>query len=74
MKKIGWIGTGVMGFNMCRHLLMMGHTVNIFNRTKSKADPLFEEFPKTAAWMEPVDIAKHSDYLFLMLGYPQDVD
>ncbi len=38
--QIGWIGTGVMGFSMCKHLLNAGYKLNVFNRTKSKADPL----------------------------------
>lgn len=38
--KVGWIGTGVMGFSMCKHLLNAGYSLQVFNRTKSKADGL----------------------------------
>ena len=41
--KIGFIGTGVMGSSMVRHLLKAGYEVNVYNRTKSKAIPLTEE-------------------------------
>jgi len=38
--KIGWIGTGVMGNAMCKHVLKAGHNLSVFNRTASKADNL----------------------------------
>lgn len=40
--SIGWIGTGRMGYSMVSRLLKAGHTVKIYNRTKSKAVPLQE--------------------------------
>jgi 3-hydroxyisobutyrate dehydrogenase len=40
MKKIGWIGTGVMGNAMVQHLIKAGYEVNIYNRTQSKTDNL----------------------------------
>src|SRR5262245_40832126 len=39
-QKIGWIGTGRMGFPMVERLLKAGHDVTIWNRTRSKAEPL----------------------------------
>ena len=38
LKTIGWIGTGVMGKSMCEHLMKNGYALNIFTRTKAKAD------------------------------------
>jgi 3-hydroxyisobutyrate dehydrogenase len=38
-KRIGWIGVGRMGYPMAERLLKAGHSVAIWNRTKSKADP-----------------------------------
>ena len=38
--KIGWIGTGVMGFHMCKHLMSNGYNLSVYNRTASKADGL----------------------------------
>lgn len=38
MKKIGFIGTGVMGKAMVHNLLKNGFCVYIYNRTKSKTD------------------------------------
>ena len=37
LPKIGWIGTGIMGFNMCKFLINKGYDVSVFNRTPTKA-------------------------------------
>src|SRR2546426_5310588 len=69
--RIGWIGTGVMGLSMCGHLLAKGHTVTVFNRTRTKAQPLLD---KGAAWTNsPRVVAENSDVVFTMVGFPQDV-
>jgi len=39
-KKIGWIGLGRMGEAMVKRLLQGGHEVEVWNRTRSKAEPL----------------------------------
>ena len=36
--KIGFIGTGVMGAPMARHLAAAGHQVVVYNRTRAKAE------------------------------------
>jgi len=41
-KKIGWIGLGRMGEAMVKRLLKAGHGVSVWNRTRSKAEPLAE--------------------------------
>ena len=38
--KIGWIGMGRMGYPMAEMLLKAGYDVSIWNRTRSKAEPL----------------------------------
>jgi len=38
MAQIAFIGTGVMGAPMARHLVAAGHEVTVFNRTRAKAD------------------------------------
>lgn len=69
--KIGWIGTGVMGLSMCKHILKSGLPLLVSNRTMSKTTPLVELGAKAS---DPVSIAKEADFLFLMLGYPKDVE
>lgn len=39
-QKIGWIGMGRMGFPMAERLIKAGHQVAVWNRTRSKAEPL----------------------------------
>jgi 3-hydroxyisobutyrate dehydrogenase len=69
--RLGWIGTGVMGSTMCGHLLGAGYAVTVSTRTRTKADGLVEA---GAQWAErPSDVAKASDVVFTMLGYPRDV-
>jgi len=70
--KIGWIGTGVMGKSMAGHLQAAGHEVYIFNRTRSKAEELLT---KGAQWREsPAEIAKQSEIVFTIVGFPADVE
>ena len=68
--KIGWIGTGVMGKSMANHLMAQGHKLLVYNRTEAKANDLVAA---GAVFMEPEQIAKNADFVFLMLGYPDDV-
>ena len=69
--KIGWIGTGVMGKSMAGYLLKSGLSMNVFNRTATKAQDLLAA---GAHFASAIDVAKESDFLFLMLGYPHDVE
>jgi 3-hydroxyisobutyrate dehydrogenase len=69
--RIGWIGTGVMGLSMCSHLLTKGYEVTLFNRTKTRAQPLLDS---GARWAEsPRAVAEQSDVVFTMVGFPTDV-
>ena len=42
MKKIGFIGIGLMGFPMAKNLLKAGYNLKAFNRSQKKAEPLKE--------------------------------
>ena len=71
-KKIGWIGTGVMGKSMCLHLLKAGFKTSVFNRTKEKASELIEN---GAEWCDtPAEVARKSDIIFSIVGFPIDVE
>jgi 3-hydroxyisobutyrate dehydrogenase-like beta-hydroxyacid dehydrogenase len=41
-SRLGWIGTGRMGFELARRLLSAGHDVAVCNRTRAKAERLTE--------------------------------
>lgn len=69
--RIGWIGTGVMGSSMCGQLQSAGYAAMVFSRTRAKAESVLSA---GAAWAESsADVVEHSDVVFTMLGYPDDV-
>lgn len=72
MKKIGFIGTGVMGTGIINNLLKAGYPVTVFNRTKAHAKTVLEN---GATWAEtPSAVAQSNDIILSMVGYPQDVE
>ncbi len=44
--KVAFLGLGVMGGPMARHLLAAGHQVTVYNRTESKAKQWLQENAK----------------------------
>lgn len=72
LKKVGFIGTGIMGSAMAGHLMDAGFEVSVYNRTKSKAQPLIN---RGATWCETVgECAKNQDVIISIVGYPKDVE
>ena len=72
LVNIGWIGTGVMGRSMCRHLMEKGFGMTVYNRSRDKAESLINDGAK---WVSsPSEVAKASDVVFTMLGFPKDVE
>jgi 3-hydroxyisobutyrate dehydrogenase len=69
---IGFIGLGVMGRSMARHLLNAGHNLIVYNRTRARADELVEQGARLAD--SPADIARDADIVITMVGYPRDVE
>ncbi|MFX3674287.1 MAG: NAD(P)-dependent oxidoreductase [Paenisporosarcina sp.] len=67
----GFVGTGVMGKSIVKHLLTAGHDVSIYTRTKEKANELID---LGAKWSQtPGEVATNSNVVFTMVGYPSDV-
>ena len=62
--KIGWIGTGVMGFSMCGHLMNAGYRLTVHSRTRTKAQPLLD---RGADWAESPQV------VVPMVGFPAEV-
>ena len=40
IKKVGFIGIGLMGFPMAENILKAGYSLKVFNRSQNKAEPL----------------------------------
>jgi 3-hydroxyisobutyrate dehydrogenase len=70
-QKIGWVGMGRMGYPMAERLLKAGHDVSIWNRTRSKADPLAQKGGKVVD--KPSDLAG-VDVLFSIVSTGEDVE
>jgi 3-hydroxyisobutyrate dehydrogenase len=68
---IGWIGMGRMGTPMAERLLKAGHKVSIWNRTRSKAEPLAQKGATLVG--SPRDLAT-CDVLFTMVSTGKDVE
>ncbi|MCX5640914.1 MAG: NAD(P)-dependent oxidoreductase [Planctomycetota bacterium] len=69
---IGWIGAGVMGASMARHLMKAGHPLIIHTRTRARAESLLAE---GARWAESArDLAEEAEIVCSMVGYPEDVE
>ena len=69
---IGWIGTGVMGVSMARHLMTAGHPLVIHTRTRERAEPLLAA---GAQWADsPLAVAERAEIVCSMVGYPEDVE
>src|SRR4030095_5733465 len=49
--KIGWIGTGRMGFVMAQRLARAGCDLTVWNRTRAKAEPLARDGARIANYM-----------------------
>lgn len=67
---VGWIGAGRMGYQLAKRLLDAGYDVAVYNRTKSKAEPL-TEFGATIV-DAPVELASR-DIVFSMVSADQDL-
>ena len=69
--EIGWIGMGRMGFPMAERLVKAGYSVKVWNRTRSKAEPL----EKAGAVLvdSPADLSG-VDVLATMVSTGRDVE
>ncbi|MGH6969545.1 MAG: NAD(P)-dependent oxidoreductase, partial [Stellaceae bacterium] len=70
VHKIGWIGTGRMGFPMAERLAKNGCDVTAFNRTRAKAEPLTMSGAKLVG--RPADLAA-CDIVFTMVSASDDL-
>ena len=73
MAKVAWIGLGVMGGPMARHLATKGgHDVTVYNRTAAKAEAwVAENGGKPAA--TPAEAARGAEFVFACVGNDDDL-
>jgi 3-hydroxyisobutyrate dehydrogenase len=70
--RIGFIGLGIMGQHMAAHLLAAGHSLAVYNRSPDKAASLVAK--GAVACANPAEVARQSDVIITMVGYPSDVE
>lgn len=68
--KIGWLGTGRMGYPMAARLAKAGNDITIYNRTRAKAEPLTEYGAKIVD--TPAELA-NCDVIFSMVSTSADL-
>ncbi len=70
--NVGFIGLGIMGLPMARHLLDAGYQLTLFNRTAAKAEPLLAKGAKFVS--SPAEVARSSDVTFIMVKADAEVE
>lgn len=71
-RRVGWIGTGIMGRSMAGHLLRAGCHVVVHSRTRAKAESLLAE---GAHWAEsPAEAARDAEFVGTNVGMPDELD
>ncbi|KAK9078361.1 hypothetical protein SSX86_002418 [Deinandra increscens subsp. villosa] len=67
--RVGFLGLGIMGSPMAQNLIKAGCDVTVWNRTKSKCDPLIDLGAKYKP--SPGEVAASCDVTFAMLADPE---
>lgn len=67
--RLGWIGIGRMGYPLAGRLIEAGCDVAVYNRTRSKAEPLGDAGAKVVD--SPAELADR-DIVFTMVAGPDD--
>jgi 3-hydroxyisobutyrate dehydrogenase len=72
LKRIGFIGLGLMGSGMSMNILKAGFPLTVWNRTESKMKPLIEAGAKGAS--SPKKVAEESDVIISIVTDSSDVE
>jgi 3-hydroxyisobutyrate dehydrogenase len=72
MAKVAFLGLGVMGYPMARHLKAKGHEVTVYNRTAAKADKWVSENGGQAAGT-PREASEGQEIVFACVGNDEDL-
>jgi 3-hydroxyisobutyrate dehydrogenase len=72
MVKAAFLGLGVMGYPMARHLAAKGHDVTVYNRTTAKAEKWVAEHGGRLA-KTPAEAARGQDVVFACVGNDNDL-
>jgi len=67
MAQLGFLGLGIMGYPMARHLLEAGHEVALWTHSAAKARELAAKGKGTAC-TTPKEVAQRADFIFYCVG------
>lgn len=70
--RIGFIGLGIMGRPMAKHLIDAGHELTAWNRSQPSVDDVVQYGGKAGA--SPATVAAASEVVFTMVGDSPDVE
>ena len=71
MPTLGWLGTGRMGAAMALRLIDAGHRVLVWNRTRSKVDPLVSKGAVPVSELADLGAA---EIVLVMVSTPRDLE
>lgn len=66
--KLGFLGLGIMGYPMARHLLEAGHEVALWSHTSAKAQRLAAQHAGARVCATPAEVASGAEIVFLCVG------
>ena len=72
MAKLAFIGLGVMGGQIARHLAAAGHEMTVYNRSPAKADAWVADHGGIAV-DSPADAARHAEAVITCVGNDDDL-
>ena len=61
--QLGFIGLGIMGQPMAKHLIAAGHPLVVYSKTRSKAESLGQNVAAS-----PVELARQADLIFMIVS------
>ncbi len=75
MARLAFIGLGVMGGQMAKHLAAAGHDLTVYNRTRAKADSWVAEHGqgRAAAVDSPAEAAREVEAVIACVGNDDDL-
>ena len=72
MAKLAFLGLGVMGFPMARHLAAKGHEVTVYNRTTAKAEAWVAAHGG-ALGLTPASAVRGAEFVMACVGNDDDL-
>ena len=74
MKKVAWIGAGVMGQPMAGHLQAKGFEVSVYARRPEVLEKMKSQYGVGKCFETIKEAVADAEAVFVMVGYPKDVE